>query len=65
MRADICRNTSGADSGRARKKRDSLSVMSGDGKNTLFSQEKMSSKHIHIVGILEKNTSFYLLEKMG
>jgi len=39
--------------------------MSGDGKNTLFSQEKMSSKHIHIVGILEKNTSFHLLEKMG
>ena len=65
MRADICRNTSGTDPGREKKERDSLNIRNADVRNTLFSQEKMCGKRTYIVETLEKNTSFYLLEKMG
>ena len=65
MRADICRNTSGTDPGRAKRESDSLNSLSVDGRNALFSQEKMWGRRTYIVGILEKNTSFHLLEKMG
>ena len=42
-----------------------MNILRVDDKNTLFSQEKMCGKRTYIVVILEKNTSFYILEKMG
>lgn len=48
-----------------RKRKRWLNVLRVDDKNTLFSQEKICSRRTYIVETLEKNTSFYLLEKMG
>ncbi|EDP26955.1 hypothetical protein COPEUT_00476 [Coprococcus eutactus ATCC 27759] len=42
-----------------------MNVLRVDDKNTLFSQEKICSRCTYIAETLEKNTSFYLLAKMG